>query len=493
MKKILSIISISLLLAGCNKFGDTNVSPSQLTVAATKSLLTNSLQSLSDLTMGNTASSRLGALYVQHLAEGPYPGPSLYSDRYLSFAAWYAGSGTVSAPSNLNGPLYNLQTIINYNNEDNPAAGASLNGGKSNQIAVARILKAYYFLLLTDRYGDIPYSEALQGSKAFSPKYDKQQDIYNGLFKELTEAAAQLTDNEAPAEGDVLLKGSLAGWRRFANTMRMIMAIRLSKADPAKGKTEYAAAISAGVITSNAQNIMYKFIAGDPNNYNPWYNNYSVSNRNDYAISTTMTNYMAPKNDPRLKVYAEVLAGGVVKGLPYGRNAAVNIPAAYSRIGNFYRDQGSALPVFTYAQVLFCRAEAAKIGYTGAVDDAAAESLYKDAIKASWEQNGVFDQAAYNTYIALPEIAYTPATGYEKIMTEKWVHAYLNSWEAWNDWRRTGLPKLTAAQDAVDPRGIPYRMSYPSNESSLNGDNYSKAVGDLGGTDDNYAKMWWLK
>jgi hypothetical protein len=493
MKKLLSILTITLFMAGCNKFGDTNVSPSLLTSAATKSLLTNSLQSLSDLTMGNTATSRLAALYVQHLSEGPYPGPSLYNDRNLSFTAWYAGSGTVSAPSNLNGPLYNLQTIINYNNEGNEAANASINGAKDNQIAVARILKAYFFLLMTDRWGDIPYSQALQGSKAFAPAYDKQQDIYTNLFKELTEAVAQIKEGESGVVGDVLLKGDMAAWKRFANTMRLVMSLRLSKADPAKGKTEYAAAIAAGVITSNAQNIMYKFIAGDPNNYNPWYNNYSVSNRNDYAISTTLTNYMAPKNDPRLKVYGEVLAGGVVKGLTYGRNAAVNIPAAYSRIGSFYRDQGAALPIFTYAQVLFCRAEAAKLGYTGAVDDAAAETFYKDAIKASWEQNGVFDQTAYDAYLAVPEVAYVAADGQKKIITEKWVHAYLNSWEAWNDWRRTGFPVLTPAVDAVDPRGIPFRVGYPTTESSLNGENYKTAVTNLGGKDDNYAKIWWAK
>ena len=78
-------------------------------------------------------------------------------------------------------------------------------------------------------------------------------------------------------------------------------------------------------------------------------------------------------------------------------------------------------------------------------------------------------------------------------MTEKWVHAYLNSWEAWNDWRRTGFPTLTPAQDAVDSRGIPLRIGYPTTESSLNGTNYKAAVANLGGTDDNYAKMWWLK
>lgn len=479
MKRLIILIAFGFTISGCNKFGDTNISPTQLTSASTRALLTSSMQAMSDLLLGNTASSRLGALYVQHIAEGPYPAASLYSDRNLSFTSWYTG------------PLYDLQTIINYNNTGNTAANA--NGSKDNQIAVARIMKAWYFMHLTDRYGDIPYSQALKGNEAYSPAYDKQQDIYNGLFKELTEAAAQIKESEAKVVGDILLNGDMASWKRFANSMRMILALRLSKADPNKGKAEFAAALAAGVVSSNAQNIAYKFLAGDPNNYNPWYNNYSISNRNDYAISNTMTDYMAPKNDPRLPVYAEVLPGNLIKGLPYGRQTAVNIPAAYSRIGSYFRSQGSPLVLISYAQILFMRAEAAKIGYTNG-GDAEAEQFYKDAIKASWEQFGVFNQTAYNNYIALPDVAYTPATGYRKIMTEKWVHAFLNhSWEAWNDWRRTGFPVLVAAADAVDPRGIPLRIGYPTTEASLNGENYNAAVSGLGGKDDNYGRIWWLK
>lgn len=478
MKKIFFLFVAGTMLFSCNKFGDTNVSPTQLTVAATNALLTNSQQAMSNLLLGNVASARLGALYMQHLSEGPYPGPSLYSDRNLSFAAWYTG------------PLYDLQTIINYNNEGNKAAAG--NGAKDNQIAAARILKAYYFLMLTDRWGDVPYSQALKANQAYSPAYDKQQDIYNSLFKELTEAVAQIKESEAPVKGDVMFNGNMAAWKRFANTIRMVMALRLSKVDAARGKTEYAAALAAGVITSNAQNIEYKFIEGDPNNSNPWYNNYTISNRNDYAISSVMTGYMEPKNDPRLPVYGEVLSSGKVRGLPYGRNAAINIPGAYSRIGNFFRKQGSPLSIYNYAQVLFMQAEAAKLGWAPG-GDTEAEAKYKAAIKASWEQYGVFNQAAYDTYIALPDVAYSAANGYKQIMTEKWVHMYLNSWETWSDWRRTGYPVLTPAVDAVDSRGIPLRLSYPPTEASLNGENYKAAVTAMGGTDDNYAKMWWLK
>ena len=152
MKKILMLITIAVLFYSCDKFEDTNISPTLLTAASTKALLTNSQQSISDMDLETLPLPGLRALYVQHLAEGPYPGPSLYNDRNLSFATFYTG------------PLYNLETIIKYNNEGSPAANS--NGSKNNQIAVARILKAYYYLLMTDKWGDIPYTEALKGNEA---------------------------------------------------------------------------------------------------------------------------------------------------------------------------------------------------------------------------------------------------------------------------------------------------------------------------------------
>lgn len=478
MKKLLILFAAGTMLVGCDKFGDTNISPTQLTVASTNALLTNSMQAMGSLSLGTAASARLGALYVQHLSEGPYPGSSLYSDRNLSFTGWYTG------------PLFDLETIIKYNQEDNPAAIG--NGAKDNQIAAARILKAHYYLLMTDKWGDLPYSQALKANEQYSPSYDKQSDIYTSLFKELKEANAQIKTGEAGVKGDIFFDGNMDAWKRFANTIRMAMALRLSKVDAARGKSEYESALSDGVITSNSQNLSAKFVDGDPNNANPWYSNYTLSNRNDYAISTTLVGYMEPKNDPRLPIYGEVLSSGKVRGLPYGRNAAINIPGAYSRIGNYFRSFGAPMPLFNYPQVLFMQAEAAKLGYA-AGGDAEAEAKYNAAVKASWEMYGVFNQAAYDTYMALPGVKYAAATGHSQIMTEKWVHMYLNSWETWNDFRRTGFPALTPAVDAIDPRGIPLRLGYPTTESTLNGANYNAAVTNMGGTDDNYAKMWWLK
>lgn len=480
MKKLLYVAILAMAVTGCDKFDDTNVSPTALAEPTTRGLLTNSMQSFSGLFLGNTAVSRNASLYVQHLAEGPYPSSSLYSERNFSFTTWYVD------------PLFNLQKIIEYNNEGAKFADPGANGSKNNQLAVARILKAYLFLHMTDRWGNIPYKDALKGNLAYSPAYDKQEDIYTDLFKELKEANAQINTGETPVTGDQMFNGDMAQWKRFANTTRLLMALRLSKINPAKGQTEFAAAVTDGVITANSQNMSYKFIGSDPNNYNPWYNNYTIGNRNDYAISKTLTDYMQPKNDPRLPVFGEVLAGGVVRGLRYGSVVATNIPSAYSRIGSALRGSGSPLNIYSYAQVLFSMAEAAKIGYiTGG--DATAETHYKNAIKASWEQNGVYDATKYADYLAIPEVAYTAADGVKKILTEKWVHGYINSWEVWNDWRRTGFPALTPAPDAVDPRGIPRRWGYPTTEAALNKTNYTAAVQAMGGSDHNYVKVWWDK
>ena len=470
MKKIIILIAIIATMQSCNKFGDTNVSPTLLTAASTKALLTNSEQSIKGLVFG----TRYANFYIQHLSEGPYPGSSLYSDRNVNFGSFYTG------------PLYNLQTIIDYNNSGD--ASSVGNGSKNNQIATARIMKAYFYMLATNIWGNLPYSDALKANNNYAPKYDAQSDIYTALFKELTESVAQINTAEQGVVGDILFNGDMAAWKRFANTIRMALAINVSKANATLAKTEFTNALAAGVITSNAQNIMYKFVTGDPNNYNPWYDNYTVSKRDDYAISKTMTDYMSPKSDPRLSIYAETLAGGVIKGLPYGI-LATPITNAYSRIGNTLRDQGSPLPIFTYAQVLSWQAEAAKLGYvTGGDTEAAAK--YLASIKASWEQYGVYDATKYAAYIAT--VAYTAATGQKQIVTERWVHTYLNSWDSWNDWRRTGFPVLTAAPTTVDSRGIPFRLSYSTTEPALNPTGYNDAIAKQG-ADDNYTKMWLFK
>jgi len=483
MKNIIIVLIGLVLFAGCKPtdFGETNIDPRLVTAAPTRTLLTFALQQSPFVLFGSPDRQLTGYanvdmnFYAQYLSEGPYPGGSLYSTRFQNWGAWYTG------------PLYNLESIINSVNEGNTLADPGANGSANNQLAVARIMKAYYFWYLTDKYGDIPYSEALKGNVILQPKFDKQKDIYYDLFKELTEAQAQINVAEKAVAGDILLNGNMLAWKKMANTIRLFMSLRLVKNDPAKAQTEYTAALAAGVLTSNADNIIYQYIGSDPNNWNPWYENYINDNRNDYAISSTIGTAMINNADPRIRVYAEIL-NGAVRPLAYGNQGAVSIPGDYSRLGPALQGAAAPAPLFTYAQVLFVQAEGVLKGL--AAGNAA--QLYTDGIRSSMVQWGVYTDAAYAAYIANASVAYNPATGLQQIITQKWSHQYLNGFEAWTDWRRTGFPVLTPAPGAAQGGGIPRRMGYPTNTVALNEKNYKAAIASQG-EDSNYTKIWWDK
>ncbi|HEU5290124.1 MAG TPA: SusD/RagB family nutrient-binding outer membrane lipoprotein, partial [Cyclobacteriaceae bacterium] len=118
-------------------------------------------------------------------------------------------------------------------------------------------------------------------------------------------------------------------------------------------------------------------------------------------------------------------------------------------------------------------------------------TYYLDGIEQSFTQYGVYDATVYANYIANPVVVYSVADGLNKIITQKWVHQYLNGYEAWADWRRTGFPVLTPAPDGTIS-SIPVRQGYPTPEKSLNKTNYDAAVTKLG-VDNLTSKIWWNK
>ncbi len=483
--KILSVTGViaALSFTACKPgdFGDLNVNPNQPSQPVTSALLTSAIKGLPGniITQATVLTSAYPNLYVQFLSDKQYTENSRYSTISFSYGPIYTG------------PLDNLQTIIELNTDPETAPDVAVNGSNANQIAVARILKAYFFLHITDRFGDIPYFDALKRTENFRPKFDTQQEIYNDLFKELKEAVAQMDNGPSPA-GDILFGGDLDQWRIFANTMRLVMALRLSEVDAGKGQTEFNDAMNAGVISSNDENVAYTYLADD-NNDNPWEDAFQT--RLDYAISNTLEDELSALNDPRLGVYAnKAAATGTYVGLPYGIEEAAAgaiATASVSFLGDALREQTAPSYIYTYAQVLFSLAEAAKLGWIPGGDVAAAD-YYSDAIAASWEQWGVYDAAAFATYIAQGDVAYTPATAIEKIGTQKWISLYLNGYEAWAEWRRIGYPALSPAPASLNPGGIPRRQAYPAFEATLNAENYTDAVSRIGGDDLN-GRVWWDK
>lgn len=469
LNKILLTLSTSvLLLTSCSKFGDTNVSPNGTETPSTGALLTNVLAGL-----GGFAAQTRGGLYSQQLAETQYTEVSLYALPKLEFDGIYAAS------------LYDLQNIINVNSNDATKAGATKFGSNANQIAVARILKAYTFWTITDRWGNIPYFEALKGSEELTPVYDDQEDIYTDLIKELKEAVAQFDGGAGPS-GDIAYGGDVAKWKKAANSLRMLIALRTSKVHPNPGgwaATEFAAAYNdpAGFITTNAENLRLAYPGGAFKN--PWFNLYD--GRNDFAESKVMTDLMSSLSDPRQSAF-----GSSTTGFPYGltRDNAVdfgNANSNYARVlSASLRAANSPLVIVSAATVALAIAEAAQRGWITA--DVA--EWYEKGITLSWQQWGVSGDITSYMSGANVSLATNPLA---KIQLQQYIAYYPDGIQSWSNWRRTNVPVLTVPADATNAgRGIPRRYVYGTNEYTLNKAN-AEAAAALYNNDSEVGKVWW--
>ena len=482
--KLTSMVLIAGLIisgVGCTKkideFGDINVNPNIVADPNTAALLTNVISN-----MGDEVWAVNPGLYAQLYAETQYTEASRYARIQPDFGGYYSGV------------MYDLVNIIKLNTDPETAEKSSVNGSNANQIATARILKAWYFLRVTDQWGDIPYFQALNFNGRIP--YDKQQDIYSDLFKELKEAIGQF-DGGATVKGDILLDGNITAWKKFANSLRMIMALRLSSVDATKGKTEFVDAMGAsgGYLTNNADDIMLVYPGGTyPSTFYEYYN---ITQRSDYAISKTVTDFMNPNGDTRIDVW-----GSSDVGFAYGleRNDAIAFSSAnpdWARIMHpSVGTETQPIPILTSSQVTLARAEAAQRGWTA--ENAA--NLYRTGIELNWRLWGVYDATAFNAYMLTTPVALTAGTELQKIITQRWLAAFPDGLEAWNIVRSTGFPVLTPAPGAIAPAGtsriIPIRMGISQSHFDLNSTN-TNAVAELykigGEKDSQYGKMWWVK
>ncbi|MGX5819889.1 SusD/RagB family nutrient-binding outer membrane lipoprotein [Chitinophaga lutea] len=462
MKHTLLIAAASLLFAACNKFGDMNVDPNRPTRASNTQLIANS-----QLYLPVLQENPQGEYFGQYLSETQYPNLSLFNQVSASFYGIYQG------------PLMNLDTVLRGNTYD------LLEGPAANQQAVATILRAYFFWHATDRWGDLPYTQALLGRSNFTPVYDTQESIYNDLFTQLTAASNMIVAGNI--KNDLIYGGDPNKWKRLANTIRLLMALRLSQVAPAKAQTEFNAALTAGIMTSNDDNFIFKHLAKDATE-SYWFNQVSDQNRKWWALSETLVSKMKPVNDPRLPIYGDKNAAGNYVGLEFGKLDGLST-TAFSLLGAEQRRQDAKVYLVTYAQALFAQAEGAKRNWIAGGDVAAADFYYKGIERSIHQWKG--DTLGFGVMKAAPSIAYVAANGMEQIATQRWVHLFMHGFEAWAEWRRTGWPVL------VKPQGkeIPTRQGYPSDEVFNNKTNYQEAVSRQFGTtgDGLYGKLWWDK
>ena len=392
---------------------------------------------------------------------------------------------------------------------------------RSNLMNMARILQAYVFMLLTDTYGDIPYTEGGAGytAQVFFPAYDSQQNIYTDLIKELTEASAALNAASKIESGEVLYNGNIAQWKKFAYSLLLRAGMRLSEIDAAKAQQVVASAVQGGVILINADNAVMKH---DANYAQPIGNTLNSTEAANYYLAEPFVNYLKSTNDPRLVSIAiryvgaksgpeQTTANGstdpsIQIGMPLGHDNNTIIPVAASKgLASFYefsqidrrRMTKTTAPVFfvTAAQTHLLLAEARQRGWitTGTV-----QGYYDAGVKLHMEQ-----MASYDPGSAIPVSAmqpyldanpFNPATALQQINTQYWIASFLNGPEAWANFRRSGFPVLAPnPYPGKDIKGnFINRLTYPNSEISVNSENLNAATTRMG-PDNLDTRVWWDK
>jgi hypothetical protein len=471
-----------------------NTNPNNPTSAPAGALFLNAVASEVGRFAGNSLSGT--SLLAQHIAQVQYVDEDrghLRTGVYDSYFAAYPAE------------LEDLEKVAQVG-----AASSS-----ANTVGPARVMQVWGFQNITDAFGDVPYSEALKGDVVggpTKPKYDKQQDIYTGMLKTLAEASTSMkVGSTDPGLGgnDPIYKGDMAKWLKFSNSLRARLAMRISKADPAKATAELAAAFAApgGVMTSNADNAMLAW-PGDGVFDNPWATNFA--GRDDHRVSKTLLDTMVTLNDPRVPIYAQPTKADPTKyaGLQNGmdnvtvtpffnttsRPGTIFYPGA-TVYGTFGSAAGKKTPsyIMTAAEVAFIQAEAANRGI-GGLTAAAAKGFYDQGVTLSITQwGGTAAQAA--AYLAQPGVAYAGgATGLAQIGLQKWISLYTQGMEAWSEWRRTGFPAhvVMGPKAYADTPNVPRRFLYPTGEAAVNAASLSAAIASQG-PDGYFTRVWWDK
>lgn len=384
-----------------------------------------------------------------------------------------------------------------------------------NLLGAAKIWGAYLFQRMTDLYGDVPYSEAGWGyyKQIYNPQYDRQEDIYMDLIKEVKAGIALLSNDKPAISGDIFYDGNIDKWKKLGNSLLLRLGMRLSKVKPEMAKQIAAEAIQGGIMTAAEDGCMVKHMAGSrdalKNPLSLRYEKDKIIEEDKVKIGKTFMDYLKNTNDPRIKAYCSLKDGNnnpsVQVGLPNGYDNSTigsvpNFPGIES-ISTFNTKtilKMDAPTIFLLAsESKLLHAEAALRNWvSGNPDD-----LFKQAVRLSMEEQKVayaitINGADIDNYIN--QNLFTNATTVEaklQILNEQyWVVTFMNGYESYANWRRTGYPKLSPVNyPGNESEGkIPRRLSYATDEYTTNKANVDIAIGRQG-ADKVTTRIWWDK
>jgi len=406
----------------------------------------------------------------------------------------------------------------------------------SAEYALANIVWVLGLHKVTDYWGPIPYFKA--GVPGNSVPYDAQDKIYDDFFKRLAAAVATLKSNIGAipyGSFDLIYAGDINKWIKFANTLRLRLALRISKVDPARAKAEAEAAYAAGVLTDSPGEdaLIKKSLTGTD------VNGLSISSDwEEFRMSTAMESVMVGYQDPRLKEYwlpdgatqANPLGNGKYDGLRNGLtvaqlNGSVNSPAANAHVGKRWAspDFGGNANYLETPQNIMCAAEAYFLRAEGALlgwnMGGTAKELYEAGITNSMKQWGITDAVAIqsyinsantpiapNDYLNSPAVSDAPVnfaadinTQKKQVAIQKWIALFPDGYEAWSDYRRSRAFILYPVANSDNPditntttqyiRRIPFMLSeWQTNKAAV-----EAAIPLLGGPDKVTTPLWWDK
>lgn len=401
---------------------------------------------------------------------------------------YYAGtwSGQLAA---IGAGDYEFRVDINNSQWDNlyrgmayfvDAAEIARVEGNQNLEAVAQIMKAYTAHQVTDMWGDIPYTQAflLDEEGILSPEFDSQAAVYEKILTELEEANSMLDPNgSALGVGDFIYGGDIQKWKKFANSVRLRVAMRMSSVVP-----QEAAAVLSQIMGNAATypvfedhlDNAYMEWPGVGANIEPWRQRLGApTNKTDqYRTNHELIQTLKDLDDPRLPVYADQNENGVFNGYKMGigqTSDPMNNQANVSHIGNRfgYDDMGFS-PFMNAAQVWFIKAEAFE---RSLVAGGNSQEAYERGITVSLVENGI-SQESIDEYLQSPGVAWDSGstTNLEKIRLQNWIGLFKQSVEAWAEVRRTDVPVLDDVSNdyAANHNRPPFRMAYPANEIAHN-------------------------
>ena len=490
MKKIrlLGVLIISLLIiAGCTKgWEEMNIDPNNPTDVPAENILINVQRGMSNTLgdvwwTGNNTSS-----YANHISKIQYIDENRYLERDGIIARW----GT------LIGYMVDLDKIIvKAQGDNNPAMEG-----------VALTIKAMLWQILTDTWGAVPFNEGARGEEGIlQPDYDAQPVVYAALLTMLETANTKLAEG-GTIRNDIINNNSVALWQKFANSLHLRVAIRMSNVDPAGAKAELQKILVTNpatypILSSNDDEVALNWLGTSPY-WEPFYSD--SRSRDDHGMCDTFIDALLATNDPRIGEFAfPAVSDGQYRGVPAGMTNTQQSATplnSISRIGERYRKSPTGATYYMrYAEVEFIKAEA----YLRADllnDPTAASAAYEAGIEASCEEHDV-SASDITTYLTELNVGWdlVGSWGYsnlQKIYYQKWVSLFKQGHEAWAETRRTDIPVLGVAPGAVPASLLtahnrpPFRWPYPTSEYTLNEEIVKKYDGEIvdrfWGT-----KMWW--